>query len=140
MIRNDILLLAGGVVAGLLLLLLVYCIPVSPMKVHIRQSLPMLEKEFSDSELLEGYPGSLTGSFTDCLMLENAIYTSDEHTTLEQILRMYRGESGTGDGWAPGNSLADYAWDARQPREVEYARYWHGYLVVLKPDTGMGIW
>lgn len=132
-IRNDILLLAGGAVAGLLLLLLVYCIPVSPMKVHIRQSLPMLEKEFSDSELLEGYPGSLTGSFTDCLMLENAIYTSDEHTTLEQILRMYRGESGTGDGWAPGNSLADYAWDARQPREVEYARYWHGYLVVLKP-------
>ena len=58
-IRNDILLLAGGVVAGLLLLLLVYCIPVSPMKVHIRQSLPMLEKEFSDSELLEGYPGAI---------------------------------------------------------------------------------
>lgn len=132
-IRNDILLLAGGIAAGFLLLLLVYCIPVSPMKEHIRQSLSMLEEEFADSELLEGYPGSLTGSFTDCLMLENAVYDSGEHTMLEQILRMYRGESGTGDGWAPGLSLRDYVGGAEQPREVEYARYWHGYLVVLKP-------
>lgn len=132
-IRNDILLLAGGTVIGLLLLFLVYCIPVSPMKEHIRQSLSMLEEEFFDSDLLEGYPGSLTGSFTDCLMMENAVYDSGEHTTLEQILRMYRGESGTGDGWAPGLSLRDYVQGVEQPREVEYARYWHGYLVVLKP-------
>lgn len=132
-VRNDILLLIGGAVAGFLLLVLVYCIPVSPMAEHIYQSLPLLKREFSDSELLVGYPGSLTGSFTDCLMLENAIYDSDEHTMLEQILRMYRGESGTGDGWAPGLSLEDYVGKTEQPREVEYARYWHGYLVVLKP-------
>ena len=107
-IRNHIFLLAGGTLTGFLLLLLVYCIPVAPMQEHVYLSLPMLEKEFDAPEMIEGFPGSLTGSFTDCLMLENAIYHSDSHTVLEQILHMYRGESGTGDGWAPGYSLVDY--------------------------------
>lgn len=132
-IRNNILLLTGGAVAGFVLLFLVYCIPVESMKEHIYWSLPMLEKEFESSEMIEGFPGSLTGNFTDCLMLENAVYHSDTHTNLEQILYMYRGESTTGEGWAPGYSLVDYLNGVEQPREVEYARYWHGYLVALKP-------
>lgn len=132
-IKNHIILLAGGALAGLLLLLLTYCIPVAPMKEHVYLSLPMLESEFDTQDMIEGFPGSLTGNFTDCLMLENAVYHSDAHTTLEQVLHMYRGESGTGDGWAPGYSLVDYLSGVDQPREVEYARYWHGYLIVLKP-------
>lgn len=125
--------LTGGAVIGLLALILVYAIPVSPMREHINQSLPMLKREFDFSELIVGYPASLTGNFTDCLMLENVVYQSDEHSVLEQILYMYRGESSTGDGWAPGESLVDHMEGIPQPREVEYARYWHGYLVVLKP-------
>lgn len=125
--------LAGGAVIGLLALILAYVIPVSPMKEHINQSLPMLKREFGSSELIAGYPASLTGNFTDCLMLENAVYQSDEHSVLEQILYMYRGESGTGGGWAPGKSLVDHMEGTPQSREVVYARYWHGYLVVLKP-------
>ncbi len=50
---------------------------------------------------------------------------------------MYRGESYNGeddpDGWWPGQSLKDYVENISQPREVSYSRYWHGYLVVLKP-------
>jgi len=103
------------------------------MQEHVYLSLPMLEKEFDAPEMIEGFPGSLTGNFTDCLMLENAIYHSEDHTMLEQILHMYRGESGTGDGWAPGYSLVDYLEGTAQPREAEYGRYWHGYLIVLKP-------
>lgn len=125
--------LTGGAVIGLLALILAYAIPVSPMREHISQSLPMLKREFDFSELIVGYPASLTGNFTDCLMLEHAVYQSDERSVLEQILYMYRGESSTGDGWAPGKSLADHIEGIPQPREVEYARYWHGYLVVLKP-------
>lgn len=132
-IKSHLILLMGGAFVGLLALILVYCIPTAPMQKHVYQSLSMLEQEFDSSEMIEGYPGSLTGNFTDCLMLENAVYHSDEHTMLQQILHMYRGESGMGDGWAPGYSLIDYLEGVRQPREVEYARYWHGYLVVLKP-------
>lgn len=130
---SHLALLLGGALAGFLALVLAYCIPTEPMKEHIYYSMPMLEKEFFAFEIVTGYPGSLPGNFTDCLMLENAVYQSDGRTMLEQILRMYRGESGTGDGWAPGSSLIDYLGGAVQPREAEYARYWHGYLVVLKP-------
>lgn len=132
LLKNVIILLTGTVVA-LLLLWLVYQLPVGPMKQHVAQSIPMLQKEFTDSELITGYEGTLTGSFTDCLMLEHAIYETDEHSTLEQMLFMYRGESLTEDAWAPGVSLLDYVENREHPVEVEYSRYWHGYLVVLKP-------
>ena len=68
------------------------------MKEHIRDSIPMIKKEFEYFNVVEGYPGSLPGNFTDCLMLEHAVYDSGEHTVLEQILNMYRGESSEGDG------------------------------------------
>lgn len=125
--------LCTGAAAGLLLLFLAYCLPTEPMEAHVYQSLPMVVREFERQELVEGYPASFMGGFTDCLMLENAVYHSGEHSRLEQMLCMYRGESGTGDGWAAGYSLVDYLEGVKQPREESYARYWHGYLVVLKP-------
>ncbi|MCM1099918.1 MAG: hypothetical protein NC079_06540 [Clostridium sp.] len=132
-IVNHIILLLGGTLAGVLLLWLAYCLPVEPMREHVYQSLPLLEREFEAENLIAEYPGTFMGGFTDCLMLENAIYRSDAHSLWEQILCMYRGESGTGDGWATGYSLSDYLAGIPQPAEVSYARYWHGYLVVLKP-------
>lgn len=126
-------LLLGGTLAGFLALALVFCLPTGRMKQHIGQSQTMIEQDFVDIGLIPGNAATLTGNFTDCLMLENAVYRSEEHSLLEQILVMYRGESGEGDGWAPGYSLVDYLDGVEQSREVDYARYWHGYLVVLKP-------
>ena len=69
-------------------------------------------------------------------MLEHAVYAG-EHSVLDQVMHMYRAESYYDEndpaGWHPGESLADYLVGREQPREVEYSRYWHGYLVVLKP-------
>lgn len=130
---SNAILIVGCATLGLLTLLLVHSIPMEPMREHMLQSLPMLEREFDDSLVVVGYPGSLTGNFTDCLMLHHAIYENEEHSKLEQVLYMYRSESYVGDGWAPGNSLRDYLEHVPQPREVSYSRYWHGYLVVLKP-------
>lgn len=131
-IRNTIIILVGSILAGALVLFLVHLLPLSPMKEHIRQSLPLLEAEFENSELIMGYDGTLTGSFTDCLMLENAVYTSSQHSIWEQSMMMYRGES-LQEGWAPGVSLVQYIQEGSNPREVEYSRYWHGYLIILKP-------
>lgn len=125
--------LLGGAALGLAALLLVFLLPVDNMQLHVWQSMPMLEPEFESEQLLEGYPASIVGNFTDCLMLENAIYRNEEHTLLDQVLYMYRGESGTEEKWAPGYSLSDYLSGIPQPTEVEYSRYWHGYLVILKP-------
>lgn len=130
---NNILLLAVFAAAGFLLLFLVHLIPVDRMQQHVRESLPMIEAEFERSSLIDEYPASFVGGFTDCLMLENAVYKNPDHSTLEQTLLMYRGESGEGEGWATGYSLTDFLYGEEQTREESYARYWHGYLVVLKP-------
>lgn len=133
--RNDIVLILLGTAAGFLALMLVHLLPVEPMKEHAYWSLEMIEKEFGDELAVTGYPATMTGNFTDCLMLEHAVYQSENHSVLEQVLCMYRGESyqGEEDGWQPGRSLSDYLRGVPQPREVEYGRYWHGYLIILKP-------
>lgn len=133
-LRNDLVLILLGTVVGFGALILVHFLPVEPMKEHVYWSLEMIENEFEKEQLVTGYPATLTGNFTDCLMLEHAIYQSENHSVLEQAMHMYRGESYQGeDGWQPGRSLSDYLGGAPQPREVEYGRYWHGYLVILKP-------
>ncbi|MCM1056070.1 MAG: hypothetical protein NC517_00460 [Firmicutes bacterium] len=131
---KDLLLLLSGAVSGFLALLLVHLLPVKPMQEHVYWSLPMIEKEFEDEVVVEGYRSTLTGNFTDCLMLEYAVYEPQNHSLVEQVLRMYRSEScALEDGWWPGRSLKDYLENVPAAREVEYARYWHGYLVILKP-------
>ena len=136
-IKKHIIILLVGSAIGLLALLMVYLLPTQPMKEHIYWSLDMIEKEFTDEVIIDGYNATLTGSFTDSLMLEHAVYSSKNHSLLEQVLHMYRGESyydeNNEDGWWPGQSLKDYLNYVPQPREVTYGRYWHGYLVVLKP-------
>lgn len=125
--------LIGGGLLGTLLLWLVFLLPTETMQLHIYQSLPILESEFEESQVISGYEATLTGNFTDCLMLENAIYQSPEHSLYEQMMMMYRGESSEGSGWATGESLVRLLEGGNMAREVDYARYWHGYLVFLKP-------
>ncbi len=132
-ITSRIIILILGSIIGVVALLLVFCIPTEKMIVHIQQSMPTLENEFASDEMINGYTATLKGNFTDCLMLENAVYVSENHSLFEQVLFMYRGENKTDGGWAPGISLKDYVSGKEMISEVEYSRYWHGYLVVLKP-------
>lgn len=136
-IRNHIIILLAAPIIGLLVLLAVHLLPTDVMREHVYWSLDMIEQEFTDEILVDGYRSTLTGNFTDCLMLHHAIYSNEEHSILEQVLCMFRSETynveGDPEGWWPGQSLKDYLEGVPQPREVEYSRYWHGYLVILKP-------
>ncbi|MBQ8118919.1 MAG: hypothetical protein IJ794_12800 [Lachnospiraceae bacterium] len=135
-IQYGIVLIAGPL-AGLLALILVFMLPTKPMQEHLYWSLDMIRSEFTDELLVDGFPATLTGNFTDCLMLQQAVYAGGEHSVWERALRVYRTESyydeSDPDGWQPGRSLVDYMTGVAQPREVEYGRYWHGYLIFLKP-------
>ena len=138
-IRNNFLVLLLSPIVGLLIMLLVHSFPTETMRQNVYWSMDMISSEFTDEVLIDGYRSTLTGNFTDSLMLEHAIYdySKNGHSTLEQVLHMYRAETynveGNPDGWEPGRSLKDYVENIPQPREVEYGRYWHGYLIVLKP-------
>lgn len=136
-IKKHIVILVGGSIIGLLALFIVHLLPTQPMAEHVFWSFDMIEKEFTDEVVIDGYNATLTGNFTDSLMLEYAVYANENHSVLEQVLHMYRAESfydeNYEEGWWPGQSLKDYLSGVPQPREVTYGRYWHGYLVVLKP-------
>ena len=119
-------------VLGLFLMLLVHLLPVEGMKENVYSSIDSLTKEFTDELAIDGYNASLIGNFTDSLMTEFAVYDSP-HSVFEQVMFMYRKESCPDGGWWPGVSLTDYLYGNPQPVEVEYSRYWHGYLVFLKP-------
>ena len=57
--RSMIFILVGSVL-GLLALLLAFCLPLEPIRLHVWQSLYLLEEEFGNSEMIPGYPATLT--------------------------------------------------------------------------------
>lgn len=130
-IRNSILLLAGAAAAGVLLLALVYRIPVEGrMKDHAWQALEVFEREGFALKLWGEDMGSRLDNFTDALMVQTAVYPS-EGNALEK-------------GMAAGRLQKDQATPDPIPDlrnqlergngvETEYGRYWHGYLIWLKP-------
>ena len=65
-IIKDSVLVFLGAVLGLIALLLVHLLPTDPMRKHVYWSLDMIEKEFEDEILIEGYLPTLTGNFTGC--------------------------------------------------------------------------
>lgn len=131
-IKNVIILILLPVV-GLILMLAVHLLPTDRMKQNVYSSRDQIISEFTDELIIDDYKATLTGNFTDSLMLEFAVYDSP-HSVIEQVMNMYRSESCPDEeGWWPGQSLIDYLGNVEQQREIEYSRYWHGYLVFLKP-------
>ncbi len=125
-----ILILLCGIITAMLLLVLSFCLPEEPMQEHLRESIPTLTKYLGSSEMIVGYQSSFDGSFTDGLMLQNAVY-DEGHTILEKAMGIYR-NGWENDLWYPRETLVEYL-NGVATEEYSYARYWHGYLVVLKP-------
>ncbi len=114
-----------------MLLFVVFLLPIAPMETNVRESIDELQAESAiGSEYFYGYQMSYNGNFTDAIMLQEAIYDSD-HSTLEEAMMIYRQEDVV-EAWSPVNSLYGYLLRVGS-NEVSYARYWHGYLVLLKP-------
>ncbi|MBO5083163.1 MAG: hypothetical protein J6C06_11220 [Lachnospiraceae bacterium] len=122
--------LLGGIFLGAVLLVFSFCLPEEPMQNHLRESIPTLTKYLGTSEMIVGYQSSFDGSFTDGLMLQNAVY-DEGHTLLEKAMGIYR-NGWENDLWYPRETLVEYL-NGVATEEYSYARYWHGYLVALKP-------
>ena len=115
---------------GLFLLLLVYCLPVNSMSDNLVASVSLFEKEGQYPDLYNGYTSRLD-NHTDAMML--LIATNDsEKTALEKTLQNEQG--GFTDSRDTVNTLIRH-FGAGEPyeEEIEYARYWHGAQVLLKP-------
>lgn len=118
----NIILLLSGILVGYLLLIIVQFIPISPISKNVEnsQELLMLQGDYPASFDSFMKPMNLNdGINIQSLVLNNRGFVSDEFTSK---IMLSTAASGTG--------LPAYkaALDTNG-----YSRYWHGYLVFLKP-------
>lgn len=115
-------------IVGYLLLALVYCIPVEWMYQHMVDSTVQFAAETHPYNMADNPVDNLTDSY----MLLAASHVDTEgpwKAAMDVRITGYEDQ-------LPPNALVSIYRDGEDPTietEFSYARYWHGYLVVLKP-------
>lgn len=118
------------------LLFAAYCVPGAPVRRNIARSVPLLQQEGLYPEYF-GFKLFQMDNYTDTIMLFEAA-TADE---TDPLTAMMRATTYNVDNFETmQDDLAGYL-DARQngddlPGDLDafsYARYWHGYLIWLRP-------
>ena len=121
--------LTGAVIVGMLLLYFVFLIPISPIEKNVRQSAAVIRAEGTYPKVTK-YATSQMDNFTDSIMLLEAADDS-AGTAVDRAVFVYHGVI---DGMDRAEGMAAYFLDGTKfTREYDYSRYWHGYLVILKP-------
>lgn len=126
--------LAGGVLlTGLLLLAVAYMLPTGRMKSHIAESDEVFNYEGIYPQLMYGVKSSQLDNYTDGLMYATAIHPGSGNVLRDAMYNARYEYEDTNMVQA----LNDYANDVSVKEslryELGYARYWHGYLIILKP-------
>ena len=127
--KTALILLIGSVI-GILLLIGSFLLPTDRMEKNVKKSLSLLEKEDVYYQVIEGYDSTRLDNYTDALMLNNAIYNGKENVINKSML-VYRdtliGNTDT------IKTLRNFYTNEQETEKSTYSRYWHGYLVLLKP-------
>jgi len=120
-----------SVLAGILLMTCVYILPTGRMLTQADRSLPIFENEGTSFCWAPEEKSARLDGFTDAIMLQTAVYAQDENP-MKAAMRNDRMEFSEGK-LDPAGSLKQYVYGNRSGYVVDYARYWHGYLLFLKP-------
>lgn len=128
-------LLQGGIwlvmwaVIGYLLLVLVYCLPVDRMQKHLESSVDAFKN--GSTTLVKDDTGMWLDYLTDSTILSEAIFQGGQNP-FEKAAAVYSNDTGTArdQEWPYQKILAAM----EQKKEFSgYARYWHGFLLYIKP-------
>jgi len=122
-----------GIILGYVLLLGVFTLPIAPMAENVRASVPALNGEWghegSYEQLIPGYTGTQLDNSTDAAMLLHAVHESD----LPITTRVAEGFRYISEGNAFKTLLLYGESNPDEMLSSPISRYWHGYLVFLKP-------
>ena len=121
--------LLAGTIAGILLLMLAFRIPGEPIYTHVRDSAYVFEIE-GLYPAMDNKVTKILDNWTDALMLMQAFYEEEGAGTLDRSLNVYHPEYKNSD---PVNTLLTYMSGRPAEYAASYPRYWHGYLIWLKP-------
>lgn len=126
---TSIITLAFCICVGFGLIMAAYLIPYENTKDNLISSASVLEKE-GVRPVLTKYASSCLDNKTDAIMLKIAAYSGDEGITERAMMN----DRYTAKGKNDVQSLSQLAKDGTERmQKTGYARYWHGYVTVLKP-------
>lgn len=128
--------LAGSAIIGTLLLILVFCIPTKAMKRNVARSLGDMIKseEQVPDNAFSRYIWANKETYTDAIMVQNAIEKIKGKNVYEHAMWVYHSDLEP-EFWTPEASVKAYCEEEASDNMYlhEYSRYWHGYLIYLKP-------
>lgn len=129
-IRNIILILIGMVAAGYLALVCVYALPTGPIQKNVLEAANIMQMDGSHPELVYGHQDTMLDNLTDSIMLLTARYEGTGSVFEEALLN----NRFTVNGLMDSEVLAAEATGEKlDGEESSYGRYWHGYLLYIKP-------
>ena len=107
----------------------VYSIPTKPIQENVAQSAELFEKE-GNYPIWHRWCRSIMDNDTDCLMCLVAEYKSDNSVFVDAMEANYPVLEGT----STVETLVYHHINGNDyPEFIDYSRYWHGYLVFIKP-------
>lgn len=116
-------------IIGLTLLIIVYLLPVERIKVNLNDCTQIYLSESDQYELVPDYRSAILDNTTDTTMLAEAAFKTG--SPLSDSLLCPRISI---EGLDPIYSLLGYLnGDSENVNITTYSRYWHGYLIFLKP-------
>lgn len=123
--------LCSSVILGYMLLVFVYCIPTNRMEMNLRKSAAIFVEEGTYPQKINNYIDSRLDNWTDSLMLLTAVREGGEPAYISAALNSRNLISEKN----PCESLIQIYAERNTDnlKTVKYGRYWHGYLVFLKP-------
>lgn len=124
--KNCILLIIFAWIIGLIGLLFAYFIPSNQVKTDT--AIEIFKNEGPGPILLRDHLSTRLDNYTDSIMINTASYEGDE-SFINQVLLNFHNEM---SGETPFESFINTSSTLPQI-SVNYARYWHGYLPVIKP-------
>ena len=123
--------LLAAIAAGTVLMIGAYILPTGRMLTNVAESIETLDTEGGSFTWAPGYPGSRLDGFTDNIMMQTAVLVGSGDPVRDAMLngRMEFPKAEL----SPGEALINYVYGARNGEITTYGRYWHGYLLFLKP-------
>ena len=131
LLGRSALLVALCVAAGFVLLLAAFALPTEPMREHAFASRDVFAREGSYPMVRTLGAETKLDNFTDSMMLIHAGYQAPETTILQRTLNVYR--PFPHGNFSPVSVYAESLAAPVSAPESNYGRYWHGYLIALKP-------
>ncbi len=123
--------LLAAIAAGTVLMIGVYLLPTGRMLTNAAASYEIIDTEGGSFTWAPGYPGSRLDGFTDNIMLQTAVLEGSGNPVQDAMLN--RRMDFPKAQLSPGDALINYVYGARNGEIASYGRYWHGYLLFLKP-------